>query len=478
MRATYAFTQSARMIQTVEIDGPPAPPTAALTPVDLRDLMSQEWPGARYVLEPIMPRGETTLLGGHGATGKSTLALTWAAHVACGQGWGPFAAVQARAVYVSLEDRPDVVRYRLRRIIEAYELPAETVLAGLRVFDGSGVDATLAVELIQEGQRNLEPTLFMGLLEAAAKGAGLIVVDNASDGYGGNENERRQVRAFLRMLTTIARANDAALLLLAHVDKNTAKFGANNNAYSGSTAWHNTVRSRLALRKDDDDSFTLEHQKAQFSKPAAAVALTLVNGGVLYPMDQRAADAARAKREQDDAEVVMAVLTAALSADQYIPTATQGRNTAAAALRACGLSKALANARVNAALARLVHDGRIVVVVRRADGRERERYGLPNAPSNQRGDELTRIDGIDGKAVDKSARQFPPIPPLPIDEGGGRVVNTPLPPIRGIDGEKAEAAHDQPRDAWLSGADESMRAQFDKMQEQQRSHGPNADGLS
>jgi RecA-family ATPase len=49
-----------------------------------------------------------------------------------------------------------------------------------------------------------------------------MLVDNASDAYGGDEIQRRQVRAFIRALVDIARLNNCAVMLLAHVDKVTS----------------------------------------------------------------------------------------------------------------------------------------------------------------------------------------------------------------------------------------------------------------
>ena len=68
-------------------------------------------------------------------------------------------------------------------------------------------------------------------------------------------------------LAAIARHHDAALVLLAHIDKNAAKDGARGNSYSGSTAWHNSARSRLALM-EQDGHIQLLHEKANLSKKA------------------------------------------------------------------------------------------------------------------------------------------------------------------------------------------------------------------
>ena len=108
------------------------------------------------------------------------------------------------------------------------------------------------------------------------------MVDNASDAFAGDENNRRQVRAFMRMLVEVARANDAGLVLLAHVDKSAAKFGANRNSYSGSTAWHNSARSRLALT-ERDGRIELIHEKHNLGPAAEPVPLFWSASGVLMP---------------------------------------------------------------------------------------------------------------------------------------------------------------------------------------------------
>jgi hypothetical protein len=388
------------MTQTLEVEAP-SEAGGELALVDLRDLMQCDPPSARYVFEPIIPRRVTTLLGGHGGMGKSVLALILAAHAACGRQWGPFAAVQCRAVYVSLEDDADTVRYRLRRIIDAYNLPAANVLDALQVLDGSDVEATLAVEVADAGIHRLMQTAVMERVADVCKGAGLIVVDNASDAYGGNENDRRQVRAFIRSLTQIARAKDAGLLLLAHVDKAAAKFGANGNSYSGSTAWHNSVRSRLALLSDES-GITLTHEKAQFSKAAEPMRLAFVDHGVLVPLDARASEWAAESQVAEDAETVLLAIRAALVGGRSVGANATGPASTWAALEPfpelpAELKTAAGKARVRAAVVRLERDGRIEKVpYRDAYRHPRERYELAQS---------AQVSALE------SARAFPPIPP-------------------------------------------------------------------
>lgn len=54
-------------------------------------------------------------------------------------------------------------------------------------------------------------------------GQGLVIVDNASDEFAGDEIRRREVNAFLLSLREIARGTDFSVLLLAHVDRDASR---------------------------------------------------------------------------------------------------------------------------------------------------------------------------------------------------------------------------------------------------------------
>lgn len=244
-------------------------PKPSLLSVDLMDVMDAQPEPVRFAVRPWMPCRHVTLLGGHGGIGKSSLALGIAAHVACGRYFADLEVTRSPVVFVSLEDEPAIVRLRLRKVIEAYQLPAQMVLENMRLLDGTEAAAALMIEGDRPGLAPAFTRAFHELSEAA-DGAGLIIIDNASDAFAANENARREVRLFIRGLAAIARLHDAALVLLAHIDKSSAKDGARGNSYSGSTAWHNSARSRLALI-EQDGHIVLLHEKANLSKKADPV---------------------------------------------------------------------------------------------------------------------------------------------------------------------------------------------------------------
>jgi hypothetical protein len=99
---------------------------------------------------------------------------------------------------LSLGDPAELIRFRLRRIIETFHLDADSVPRNLLVLDGSEFDTTLAAETGAFGVRDITTTPAFAHVEAAAKTCGLaafVVFDNASDAFCGDENSRRKFAA-------------------------------------------------------------------------------------------------------------------------------------------------------------------------------------------------------------------------------------------------------------------------------------------
>lgn len=313
LRKFAALLAAAR---SVDATGP------TLRAVDIRDVMGATVPPPRFVVDRLIPADHLTLFGSHGGSGKSILALAICSHVAAGVPWAGFAVEHRPVLFVSLEDAAEIVRYRLRKIIEGYQLDAAAVLAGLTILDGSAGLSALMTEHAAFGVRSLVPTATLGELRAVVADAGLIVIDNASDAYDGPENDRRQVRTFIRELAGLGRANHAGVMLLAHIDKAAARFGSAGNSYSGSSAWHNSARSRLAL-VDTRTGKELVQEKLNLGKAADPVRLCWSPDGVLVP--DRAEYIAGAA--VSDADAVLAAITSAMADGVSVPTARSGPAT-------------------------------------------------------------------------------------------------------------------------------------------------------
>lgn len=300
----------------VLVQATPVPGTPRLSFRVAATALAEPIAPVRHVVEQLLPRRVVSLLGGHGGSGKSVLAAALAAHCAAGRAWSGLPVIQGRCLFVTLEDTADLVRFRLRRIVAEYGLPPDSIEAGITIADGTD-GACLAQEAAESGLRRLALTPAFDEMRELASGHDLIIIDNASDAYAANENDRRSVRAFMSALTRLARELDASVLLLAHIDKNAARYGAAGNSYSGSTAWHNSARSRLALVNDE-----LRHEKANLSRPAEPIALVWTDDGVLVPATGRD----NTQQCKDDAAVLAAV-QAATRHGINVPTARSGPST-------------------------------------------------------------------------------------------------------------------------------------------------------
>lgn len=350
-----------------------------MRPADLRTLAGEKVEPPRFVMAPYFPRRVVTLVGGHGGAGKSNLALALGAHVAAGRWWAGHRVEQGKVVLFSLEDDGRTVGYRLAHIITEYGLDPEEVYANLRVFDWSDGDTALVVEKSEFGIHTLEPTQLLARLKVAAIGADLVLIDNASDAFDGNENSKRQVRAFFHHLKTgIALPNDCAVAVLAHIDKNAARYGAAGNSYTGSTAWHNSARSRLALVESKEDGLELRHEKANFGKKAEPTPLRFTDSGV--PVPCAAGDnGSKTMDEGQDAAGVLAAIRAAAVAGTSVGTARTGPGNAHLVLSTfSALPARLRSAKGKdacfAAIDALVSSGRVLVEERWVGGKNKRRF--------------------------------------------------------------------------------------------------------
>jgi hypothetical protein len=241
-----------------------------VVPLDVQGNALEPLP--HYVAKWI-PQDEVTLLAGHGGGGKSYVALSIAVHVALGRLFGPLLTKQANVLFYSAEDGARVLQSRLARICRALEIVPGQLEGKLTLLDAS----------------DIEPALFRkGELPALGRLAGLtdkhkadlVVIDNASDAFDGDEIKRAEVRGFIRALRARLARPARAVLLLAHINKQNATSGksAGSEDYSGSTAWHNSVRSRLSLNPGMNNTLTIDHMKANHGPKADPVRMEWRDG--------------------------------------------------------------------------------------------------------------------------------------------------------------------------------------------------------
>ena len=234
----------------------PSPPGEPL-PMDWLALEGSPPEPTNWRLDGWLPERTVTLLSANGGVGKSNLSLQLGVSLVAGQQFLGLEAKPSRVLVISGEDEARTVHFRVANICKDQGVEMSQ-LKDLSVYDLTQQDCVLwkdghATERMQ------------WLADKVVKHrADVVIIDNASDVFLANENDRAEVRGFMRCLNMIASAPGCSVLLLAHVDKASVRAGAgldSNSTFSGSTAWNNSARSRWAMVRTTDREILLKHEK-------------------------------------------------------------------------------------------------------------------------------------------------------------------------------------------------------------------------
>jgi RecA-family ATPase len=245
----------------------------------------------RWLVRDRIPMGNVTILGGDGATGKTTIALQLCLSVAGGRmDWMQAEIVENGPVlFLSAEEDRDEIHRRLHSIasfhgvnfLDLGDLHIESLVNG---------DSYLATPKGRFGL--LEPTPIYQRLSLSIERLKprLICLESNADLFGGDEINKVQVRAFITLLRRLTR-KDSALLLLSHPSLSGMASGSGS---AGSVAWNNSARSRIYLKHvknseddaevDGSDVRELQFMKSNYSKLAAPVRVAWTKG-VFVPIE-------------------------------------------------------------------------------------------------------------------------------------------------------------------------------------------------
>lgn len=325
-----------------------------------------------HVIEKIIPAGEITLLSGHGGGGKSFVSLLMLVHVALGRTFCGLATSRAPVMFFSAEDDAAEIRRRLARICKVMDINQQELANCLHVVDASEMDPTLfTIDQKGKGFGTAGLHALSNLIQELD--VGLVVIDNASDVFDGDEVNRRQVRAFIRALRQRLARPDRAVLLLSHVSKASVvnrRAGVDaSEDYSGSTAWHNSARSRLSLTPEKGGRIRIEHLKANKGSRAEPLNLEWLDG-VPLPQGEHPGIAMvealqrdfERKRDEDFKEVVVSIIQDFDRRGERVPSAMSGAHTAYKALSGSvnpEFPKSLERVRFNRLVRELEHEGRV-----------------------------------------------------------------------------------------------------------------------
>jgi RecA-family ATPase len=234
-----------RSPQIEESSDPVIPNLVFPTSLRGKPIPEQDW-----IVDGWIPVGDVCLFYGDGGVGKTLLSQQLMVCTALGKPWCTLPVHRCISLGVFCEDDNDELHRRQdsiqRHLMTDFD---DERLDSMCWWTRKG-DDNLLCTFDYEGKIQLTP-LYTAILEAAQKiGARLIILDTAADLFGGNENDRSQVRQFIGALSRLAMTVNGAVVLCAHPSRSGMASGTGDG---GSTGWSNSARSRLSLERPKAD---------------------------------------------------------------------------------------------------------------------------------------------------------------------------------------------------------------------------------
>jgi RecA-family ATPase len=350
------------------------------------ELAGGEAPPRPWHVENVIPGRSVTLLQGDGGTGKSILALQLAVATVLGLSWISQEVRRGNALYLSAEDDRNEIHRRLEAIAASFGADLAD-LAGLKVLDVAGEDAVLACA-DRAGRLVMTDRWHELSREIQAWEPVVVIIDNLADVFGGEENSRPHARQFVSQLQGCARRVDASFVLIGHPSLAGMASGSGS---SGSTAWNNSVRSRLYFTRPagaDDappstDSRLLTVKKANYG-PANLELRVAWRSGVFQLEDGFASNLTSLDRHaaQNRADVAFLQLLEAYEVQGRTVSHQHGRNWAPALFAKDPGAAGTTKAGFEAAMNRLFAAGQLGVKVEGPPSRQRSRIARTEGDSD------------------------------------------------------------------------------------------------
>ncbi len=342
-------------------------------------LQNEPVPERRWLVRDLIPRGAVTMLSGDGGVGKSLLALQLmtAGAISAKTGGGKWIGIDVPAFssfgFFCEDDKQELHR-RQAAINEHFGCDFSALERAIW-WPRVGVENVMvqyskdshAPPRLNKPYREVEKIVREEAIE-------LIVIDTVADVFGGNENFRAEVRSFIAHMRELARINDGAVLLMAHPS---VAGQASGTGLSGSTAWNNSVRSRLYLTRpknaedDDEDCRELRGMKSNYGATGSKLKLKY-EAGAFVRLGDGGYDKVTAIEQNNLTKRFVQFVATMAARDIYI---SPNYSAAYAPNVMCDMNpdERLSQQALRKAMYRALHDGLVSIVDDRIDGRTRKR---------------------------------------------------------------------------------------------------------
>ena len=261
---------------------------------------SKPVPVRRWIVDRWLPIPSVTLFYADGGVGKTQVAQQLQTACATKTPWLGLHVEPCRSFALYCEDDEDEL-WRRQDSINMQAGVTFKDLGDMRWASGTGEDNVL-IRFEADGTPVMTERFEDLIAQAKAFGARLLIIDTAADTFGGNENDRAQVRQYIgNALSRAAREIDGAVLVNAHPSRTGLSTG---NIDGGSTGWNNSARSRWSLQRPVDEEGKeildspdriLTRRKANYATVGDIIRLRWVDG-VIVPTETGASSFTAASR--------------------------------------------------------------------------------------------------------------------------------------------------------------------------------------
>jgi hypothetical protein len=342
--------QPGKVTNPVYLDGLPVP--------------RQEW-----LVENFIPKGEVTLLSGDGGLGKTMLLQQLATAAAVGRDWLGLPVRSGRTFALFCEDRDAVLHARQTSINRKLELSFSD-LGGQFLWKSAVDDDPAFVHFDDLHPRGSTTDFYRGMVEFVdVEGFDTVIVDTATDTFGGDEINRRQVNHFIKVVIGRLRKKGATVIVCTHPSLQGMRDGS---GLSGSRHWNNAVRNRLYLSDEGAGALVLTNKKQNYGPRGAQIRLKWADGcfeAISSSIGQTAAERDAILEEAVLRAVVAHNAAPPAGADRYLHSAKGQPNFIGKVLKrsASGVVSVSDLSDIAAAVERLAHQGRLEIVKRVRD---------------------------------------------------------------------------------------------------------------
>lgn len=340
----------------------PAQPFNVIRPVIWQD---KDIPERVWLVENLLDQGGISMISGDGGIGKSLLMQQLLTCSALGCDWLGLKVAPMKTLGIFCEDNPAELQRRQDAINRHYGCDMVDLDERLFLQSRVGFDNVL-MDFNRFTERGIKTPLFDQLERfIEEEGIQLLFLDTAADIFGGNENARPQVRAFVNAIRALTIKTEGGVIISAHPS---AAGLATGSGVSGSTGWNNSVRLRVYLTKPRNDQGEEERRtnerllkgmKSNYSQGFDEFRLSWENG-VFIRLDAGGSGGVVDRIEIDRA--LVDGLRELVTSGQLVAAAAKARNGFASLIRDLPSCSRFTYKTCLTAQSRLIEAGKIVKV--------------------------------------------------------------------------------------------------------------------